>query len=97
MALKPGIAAALLSIETTQEVREAYDVLKQVHSALKAKEAARVHATGAIKVGSVVAFTGRYGLNHNGTIVRVNRTTASVEEANTGFVWRVPLGSLMPA
>jgi len=95
MALKPGIAAALLSIETTQEIREPTTCSSR-YTPPSRPGGGRVHATGAIKVGSVVAFTGRYGLNHNGTIVRVIEQLPAWRKP-IPLRLRVPLGSLMPA
>ena len=85
--LKPEIVAALFAL-THDEVQEAWKVLAQRNNQLRAVKAAAIVASGGLHEGVVVTFKDRQGRTLEGTITKVNRTTATVrmvEQATSQF------------
>lgn len=98
MPLIPEVVQVLMSIQTTQEVEEAFRLLKMRHTQLRQVKAAQVIASNAINVGMKVSFKARRGNTITGTVTKINRTTAIVQPDGGGFFpsWRVSLGALRP-
>jgi hypothetical protein len=73
------------TVLTDNDIRTAWDALKQRHSALKQAQAATFF------VGQPVEFTAR-GVLHQGNVVRVNQKTVSVKVG--AIKWSVGASSL---
>jgi hypothetical protein len=102
--LTPEVVKVLQSINTEEDLKEAFEVLREETRLVRDRAAAKIRATGAIGVGMQVSFTnGRNGPTLTGIITKVNRTTASVlvnkslgDGVHYPQTWRVGLAFLKP-
>jgi hypothetical protein len=83
----------LNTIDNPDELRMVSDILRDrfrtVHTIKD------LQSKGKWTVNDDASYKGKYGVQHNCKIVKINRTTATVR--NTfGELWRIPLGNLLP-
>ena len=99
MALKPEVVAALSSLQTMEEIREAWSFLKAKSGAVKQVSLMEAKASGTLTIGGLVSFLGKHGIPVTGTVEKINRTTVTVVVKTGNFPqrWRVSAALLKAA